>query len=882
MAEGEPAGSEQSAPGDPVPLLLSAKDEGALREMAGRLRERLLADPGWKPADLARSLVATRPQLDLRAAVAGGEREELLEGLAAVAAGREADNAFAAPAPVREAAAAPVFLFPGQGSQWRGMALELLASSPTFAGAIDECEQALEPHLEWSLGALLRREEGAADLERIDVVQPALFAMSVALAALWREAGVEPAAVVGHSQGEIAAVHVAGGLSLDDAAGLIARRSSVLVQGTGEGAMALAASSPEQLEERAPGWRQLVSLAGINGPGLIVLSGPNEGIDEALRRCEEAGVWTRRIRAAVGAGHSPAVERGREMLLEAAAGISPQPSGVPFHSSVTAGPLDTAGLDAEYWYRNAREPVLFGPTVAKLLADGHRRFVEVSPNPILMVPLHEAFSHALGDAAAEASFTGTLRHRHGGPRGFALALGTAWAGGVAVDLDAVLPPSERTVSLPTYPFQRSHHWLATAAAAPPGPGAVADPVLDAAGSGGEEESLALRLAAVPEADREDAAVEFVMRQLAASLGYDSHTEFDPQRPFLELGFDSLTALQYRNRLNRATGLDLAVSVALDHPTPAALAGYLLSRVEAAGAPSGEAGDGTLRSLLAGALEQGRSEECAELLGRFADLRPSFAAPGEAAAQPAPVRLAEGPARPALVWVPSVMPGGGPHEYAKLVAALPEPREALALSWPGFAGMEPLPADAGVAIELQAEAIERAGEGPVVLLGHSSGGAFAHAIAHSLERRGRPAAGVVLIDSYHPGQLAFDAATDGESRSAALSAFTWLLAAADLGAVTDARLTAAMAYARLLAGIEVEPLATPVLLVRAAEPIVPGPLAECRPHWEVPHDALDVPGNHLTMMDAHAETTADAISGWLAGVSDLESEQQASKGREVRT
>ncbi|HET7574179.1 MAG TPA: type I polyketide synthase, partial [Solirubrobacterales bacterium] len=387
-----PVGAEGDGPADrPAPLLLSAKSEEALRATAARLAAHLRAHPDQETVEVAHSLVSGRPLHAHRAAVSGGGREELVDGLEALAGEREAPNAFLAPAPVAAPPSNPVFLFPGQGSQWRSMALELLSSSPRFAQAIDQCEQALEPHVDWSLSALLRREDGGPDLERIDVVQPALFAMSASLAALWRSSGVEPAAVVGHSQGEIAAVHVAGGLSLDDAARLIALRSQVLVQGTGEGGMALVASSPEDLDERVPGWRSLVSLAGMNSPSLIVLSGPNEGIEEALRHCEEAGVWTRRIKAAVGAGHSPAVERGRSLLLEAAAGISPRRGEVPFYSSVTAGEIDTAELDAEYWYRNAREPVLFGPTVSRLIGEGKRRFVEVSPNPILAFPLHEIF-----------------------------------------------------------------------------------------------------------------------------------------------------------------------------------------------------------------------------------------------------------------------------------------------------------------------------------------------------------------------------------------------------------------------------------------------------------------------------------------------------------
>ena len=870
------AGSEpEGGPaGRPAPLLLSAKSEPALRAAAGRFAAHLNEHPEQAPAEVARSLVEGRPSYERRAAVSGAGREELLEGLAALAEERESDRAFLAPAPIGSAPSAPVFLVPGQGSQWRSMALELLESSPLFARTIDECEQALEPHVDWSLGALLRREDGAPDLERIDVVQPALFSMSVALASLWRASGVEPAAVVGHSQGEIAAVHVAGGLSLEDAARLIALRSQVLVQGTGEGAMALVASSPEGLSERVPHWRELVSLAGVNSPSLIVISGPNEGIDETLRLCEEGGIWTRRIKAAVGAGHSPAVERGRSLLLEAAAGISPRRGSVPFYSSVTAGELDTAGLDAEYWYRNAREPVLFGPAISRLLADGQRRFVEVSPNPILAFPMHEIFAGELGESAAEASFTPTLRHRHGGLADFALAAGSAWASGVEVDLDAAVPPARR-VPLPTYPFQRRRFWLEQrpAAAAPAAPAPAAEPEEAA------EESFPEQLAAVAQQEREAVVLEFVMRQLAASLGYESYSQFDPSRPFLELGFDSLTALQYRNRINRATGLDLAIGVALDYPTPRALAGFVLGQLQLGGErPRGEAG--TLQPLLRNALELGRGEEFAVLLQDLASFRPSFAAVEEV---PSAVRFADGAAGPPLLCLPSVVPNGGPHEYAKLAAALRDRHPVASLSWPGFTSMEPVPADAAVAVELQARAVEAAtGAEPPVLLAHSSGGPFAYAVAGQLERRGAAPAAVVMLDSYHPRQLAFEPGTDARSKSIGLRVFSQLLAAqgpdASLG---DARVSASISYLRLLGQLEIEPPSVPVLLLRAADPIGPAEeFAGWRPEWDVPHDVLETTGNHLTMMDAHVSTTAEAISDWLAGALGVRETANAERGVQI--
>jgi polyketide synthase 7 len=861
----------------PVALLLSAKDEGALRESAARLHSHLRDHPEIDPVDVARSLAESRPQLELRGVVAGAGREDLFEGLLAVAADREAPNGFVAAAPVSGDAAQPVFLFPGQGSQWPEMALGLLDSSPEFARVIDECEQALEPHLDWSLQSVLRHAEGAADLERIDVVQPVLFAMSLGLASLWRAHGVEPAAVVGHSQGEIAAVHVAGGLSLDDAARLIALRSKTLAEATGMGGMVLVGAGPDDLDAAVPDWRDLVSLAGINGPASTVVSGSNEGIEGVLGLCEEAGIWARRIRAAAGPGHSAVIDRFRPDLLEIAASVSAVEERLPFYSSVTAGPVKTRELDADYWFRNARETVRFGPTVAALLEKGHRRFVEVSPNPILMVPMHEAFGQVLGKDATEASFTPTLRHQHGDLRDFALAVGSAWAGGVGVDLDAALPPARRPVPLPTYPFQRKTYWLASSAPSGGGDGAAPMPPAEARG-----ESLVERLGALPAVDRAEAMLELVLGQLAAALGYESHADLDPQCPFLELGFDSLTALQYRNRLNRATGLDLQAGVALDHPTPRALADHLLALIQDADALGDKAPGRTLGPLLRNALELGRGEECAALLDQLAGFRPSFATVEDAAAKASPVRLQEGPARPTLICIPSVMPGGGPHEYAKLLAGLPEPRDAVALGWPGFTSMDPAPADAGIAMEFQAATIERIAAEPFVLLGHSSGGAFAHGIAQRLERRGRPPAGVVMIDSYHPSQSSFTAPGGDADRSLGLAVFAGVLAAGDRGAVTDARMIAAISYLRLLGEVEIEPLGVPVLLAKAAEALAPqSPLAEWRPCWEVPHDVVETPGNHLTMMDAHAGETASAISGWLAGITELRS-GQAHEGREVHT
>ncbi len=866
------AAEEAAAAPAAAPLVLSARSEAALRTSAERMRDHLLAHPELDPATVAGWLATRRPHYEHRAAVVADEREPLLAGLAAIAAGAEAEGAFTAPAPVT-LGAAPVFLFPGQGAQWAEMAVELLGSSPVFAGAIGECEQALEPHVEWSLEAILRGGDAASELERIDVLQPVLFATMVALAALWRANGVVPGAVVGHSQGEIAAVHVAGGLSLEDAAMLVAKRSQIFSQKAGQGAMALVAAGPEALTERVPGWADRVSVAALNAPALTVLTGPNDGIDAVLAGCEEEGIWHRRVPAAVGAGHSPLIDDFHDELVAVAADLTPRSGEVPFYSSVTAGRLDTAELDPEYWFRNARETVRFGPTIAGLLGEGHRRFVEVSPNPVLTVALQEAFAHELGEAEAEASLTPTLRRGHGSLRDFSLALGSAWAAGVAVDWSAATAPSPRRLDLPTYPFQRRHFWLASP---PPGQAATA---VAAGDEGGAEPdaapSFAARLDGIPEEERRAAALELVLAELAEVLGEDSLAELDPHRPFLELGFDSVTAMQYRNRLNVATGLRMAVSVALDHPTPATLADHMLEQLREDAAEPEEGGAGTLVPFMRNALEFGRVDEFLALVDALAAFRMTFVDPDEAGIEPYAVRLADGPAAERLVCVPSLMTHSGPQEYVKLARTLSGDRGITTLRWPGFLASEPLPASAGVAVDLQVGAIDRAcGEAPVVLAGHSTGGAFAYAIAQRLQQLGRPPAAVILLDSYHPRQTAFTTSDDPETRAIGLGVLSWITASAEpAGPVDDTRLTTAFTYMRLLSEIEIESLSCPVLLLKAAEPIVDNPaMAEWLPEWGVPLELLETPGNHMTMMDAHVEAAAGSISAWL----------EKSLGKELKT
>ncbi|MEU7757294.1 SDR family NAD(P)-dependent oxidoreductase, partial [Micromonospora sp. NPDC049171] len=439
----------------PVPVVLSARTDAALRAQAGRLLALLASEPSVSPADLGLSLATTRTAFAHRAALVVADREELTEGLRGLAEDGPAVGALRGTA--RPLGPGPVFVFPGQGSQWVGMAAELMESSVAFAERLHECAAALDPFVDWSLTAVLLGQEGAPSLDRVDVVQPVLFAVMVALADLWRRHGIEPAAVVGHSQGEIAAACVAGALSLPDAARVVALRSKVIAERlAGAGGMASLPLPPEEVERLLSPWSGRASVAAVNGPRSTVVSGAPDAIDGLLAACEAAGVRARRIPVDY-ASHSAEVEPIRERLLDLLAGIEPRPSAVPFHSTVTRdGPLDTAMLDAEYWYRNLRQPVLFEDAVSDLVSRGHTLFVEVSAHPVLTIGIQET----LDDAGADAFALGTLRRGQGGPRRFLEALAEAHVHGAAPSWAAVFAGSgARRVELPTYSFQRDRYWL---------------------------------------------------------------------------------------------------------------------------------------------------------------------------------------------------------------------------------------------------------------------------------------------------------------------------------------------------------------------------------------------------------------------------------------
>ncbi|MEV4864923.1 SDR family NAD(P)-dependent oxidoreductase [Streptomyces ossamyceticus] len=462
--------AESEPPGAPVPWPLSGHTETGLRAQAARLADHLTRRQDL-PADLvAHSLAVSRAAFEHRAVVVGADREELLRGVAALAEERPDAGVVRGRA---RGGPGPVFVFPGQGSQWVGMAVELLASSSVFAEWMGECEEALSAFVDWSLSEVLSDE---AALGRVDVVQPVLWAVMVSLAEVWRSCGVEPAAVVGHSQGEIAAAVVAGALSLEDGARVVALRSRAILALSGKGGMASVQLPVDEVWELAALVDGRVEVAAVNGPSSVVVAGTPEGLDAVIAEAEARGARARRI-AVDYASHSVQVEQLREEIPAVLAGIAPVASTVPFHSTVTAERFDTTGLDAEYWYRNLRSTVRLD-TVVKGLADaGHHLFVEISPHPVLAGAVQET-SEAAG---REITVTGTLRRGDGGPARLLLSLGEAYAHGAPVDWRACLPDQgteadtpRPPVDLPTYAFQHRRYWPETPSAGTPAGRAVDD------------------------------------------------------------------------------------------------------------------------------------------------------------------------------------------------------------------------------------------------------------------------------------------------------------------------------------------------------------------------------------------------------------------------
>ncbi|MFY0568047.1 SDR family NAD(P)-dependent oxidoreductase [Archangium lansingense] len=458
VLEEAPAPTGTAAPaedGRPQLVVLSAKTPRALSSLAETWSTFLKSEEAGSLADLSYTSTLCRTHHDHRLALAARSRQELLEQLAAFAAGQSHAGLSSGR---RGAGLAQriVFVFPGQGSQWLGMGRKLYAEDTAFREAIDRCHEAMRPYVDWSLRELLTNPEQQPRWNDIDVIQPTLFALQVALAAVWRSFGLEPHAVVGHSMGEVAAAHVAGALSLDDAARIICERSKLLKRVSGQGAMAVVELSREQAQVEIRGAEDRIAIAVSNGPKSTVLSGDPAALKEVLERLQRREVFCRWVKVDV-ASHSPQMDPLREELLVRMAAIRPTGSTVPLYSTVMGAPIDGRELDASYWVRNLRQPVLFADAVQRLIQDGNVLFIELSPHPIL-VPFVDAMLRE-GDTSGRGLVVPSLLREQEEWHCLLSSLGALSTRVDRVDWPRLHPNKRRRVALPSYSWQRERHWL---------------------------------------------------------------------------------------------------------------------------------------------------------------------------------------------------------------------------------------------------------------------------------------------------------------------------------------------------------------------------------------------------------------------------------------
>ena len=435
-------------------LPISARSENALSNLAWRYRDLLAKDPETDLHDLCWSAATRRTHHPVRLALVGDGRQALMEQLEHFAEGRGAHLPNAKHPPGQDARN-PVFVFTGMGPQWWAMGRELLASEPVFREMAEQCDAAFEKIAGWSILEEMTRDEEGSRIMETQIAQPANFVLQASLYALWRSKGITPAAIVGHSVGDVTASYAAGVLTLEDALTVSYHRSRLQKTVAGQGkmlAVGLDEGAAQALVDEYGGDK--ISFAAINSPGSITLTGDAEVLDRIAERLEEKGVFNRFLRVEL-AYHSPVMDVLKEEVLDVLAGLRPSLPEIPLYSTVTGDKVENAAYDADYWYANIRQPVLFAKAIQAMIHDGHTLFLEIGPHPVLSSSIKETASAMKNKVDVVAS----LNRKEPEIDTFYRGLAELYVQGAVIDWQAFYPEGGRFLQLPLYPWQRDSYWL---------------------------------------------------------------------------------------------------------------------------------------------------------------------------------------------------------------------------------------------------------------------------------------------------------------------------------------------------------------------------------------------------------------------------------------
>lgn len=855
--------------GGVVAWVISGKTASALAAQAGRLGRYVRARPALDVVDVGYSLVSTRSVFDHRAVVVGQTRDELLAGLAGVVAGRPEAGVVCG---VGKPAGKTAFVFAGQGSQWLGMGSELYAAYPVFAEALDAVVDELDRHLRYPLRDVIWGHDQDL-LNTTEFAQPALFAVEVALYRLVMSWGVRPGLVLGHSVGELAAAHVAGALCLPDAAMLVAARGR-LMQALPAGGAMFAVQARE--DEVAPMLGHDVSIAAVNGPASVVISGAHDAVSAIADRLRGQGRRVHRL-AVSHAFHSALMEPMIDEFTAVAAELSVGLPTIPVISNVTGQLVADDFASADYWARHIRAVVRFGDSVRSAHCAGASRFIEVGPGGGL-TSLIEA---SLADAQIVS--VPTLRKDRPEPVSVMTAAAQGFVSGMGLDWASVFSGYRpKRVELPTYAFQHQKFWLAPAPS-------VSDPTAAGqigASDGGAEllasSGFAARLAGRSADEQLAAAIEVVCEHAAAVLGRDGAAGLDAGQAFADSGFNSLSAVELRNRLTAVTAVTLPATAIFDHPTPTELAQYLITQIDGHGSSAAAAANpaeriDALTDVFLQACDAGRDADGWKMVALASNTRERMSSPVRNNVSKNVALLADGISDVVVICIPTLTVLSDQREYRDIANAMTGRHSVYSLTLPGFDSSDALPQNADMIVETVSNAIIDVvgGSCRFVLSGYSSGGVLAYALcSHLSVKHQRNPLGVALIDTYLPSQIANPSMNEGFSPNDTGKGLSRevIRVARMLNRLTATRLTAAATYAAIFQAWEPGRSMAPVLNIVAKDRIatVENLREERINRWrtaaaEAAYSVAEVPGDHFGMMSTSSEAIATEIHDWISGL-----------------